>query len=85
MQKLRKKGKLNEGSIDRAIMAIILIFILFKLYAILVPEAQTAGDELQTSGVPLGSLFGGNGIMFVIIMVALVILVVRSFLKGRRK
>jgi hypothetical protein len=81
-----KQGKIGSSMIEQAIMAIVLLVILFKLYAQLVPEAQSAGDELNTSGVPLGSLFSGNGIVFLIIMAALIFVVVKSFLgKGAGK
>ncbi len=40
----------------------------------------TAGDTLNTSGVPLGTLFASSGIVFLVIMAALIILVVRSFM-----
>ena len=76
-----KKGQIS-GRVTSAVEAIILIVVLFLLFADLVPEVQSAGDSLNASGVPLGSLFVGSGIVFVIIMAALVILVVRSFLPG---
>ena len=86
MQMLRtKKGNISEGMIEKAILVIVLLVVLFKLYAALVPEAQAAGDELNSSGVPLGSLFSGDGIVFLIIMAALIILVVRSFMRGGRR
>ena len=117
-----KAGKFSTGTITFAVMAIIIIVVLFSLYAALVPEAQTAGDSLgdaarcadvgcyynetsinatsgilcettQASGaactvghqsIPLGALFSGTGIVFVIIMAALLILVVRAYLnKGK--
>lgn len=81
---LKKKANISTGMINNAIMGIVLLVVLLKLYATLVPEAQTAGDELNASGVPLGSLFTANGILFLIIMVALLIVVIRSFLKGKR-
>ena len=101
-----KKGKLTTKSINTAIIAIIVIVVMFKLYAALVPEAQGAGDELTDAGrcasaggfwnvsvchevgnssapvdytaVPLGGLFSGSGIVFVILMAALMIVIVRS-------
>lgn len=82
LREMSKKGNISTGMINQAILGIVLLVVLFKLYATLVPEAQLAGDELNASGVPLGSLFTSNGVIFLIIMVALVIVVVRSFLKG---
>ena len=79
---MNKLAQIGTGTINTAIIAIVLLVVLFQLYAVLVPEAQSAGDTLNQSGVPLGSLFSGSGIVFVIIMAALVIVVVRSFLKG---
>lgn len=80
--KKSKKGVLQPGILNQAILALVLLVVLFQLYAALVPEAQAAGNQLNASGVPLGSLFVGTGIVFVIIMAALVILVVKSFLPG---
>ena len=84
MRKLHKKGKLNTGVLNTAILAIILLVVLFQIYAELVPEAQTAGDTLNATGVPLGSLFVSTGVVFVIIMAALLILVVKSFMPGTK-
>jgi len=84
MEKSRK-GALGTGMLGQAILGIVLLVVLFQLYAELVPEAQTAGDALNASGVPLGSLFTSSGIVFVIIMAALLIVVVMSFLpKGKK-
>jgi len=73
-------NKIGTSMINSAITGIVLLVILFKMYAALVPEAQTAGDELNAAGVPLGTLFTSNGIVFLIIMAALIFVVVRSFL-----
>lgn len=77
-----KKGALNTGILNTSILAIVLLVVLFQLYANLLPEAQTAGDTLNASGVPLGNLFVGTGVVFIIIMAALLILVVKAFIPG---
>ena len=38
-----KKGGMSTGIINTAILAIVLLVVLFQLYASLVPTAQTAG------------------------------------------
>lgn len=76
---------LTTNSITNAIMAIVLLVVLFQLYSVLVPEAQTAGDNLNSSGVPLGSFFTANGVVFLIIMAALIFVVVKSFMGGISK
>ena len=84
MRKMNRKGKLNTGVLNTAILAIILLVVLFQIYAELVPEAQTAGNTLNETGVPLGSLFTSQGVVFVIIMAALLILVVKAFMPGTK-
>lgn len=79
-----KIAKLGTGMINTAIIAIVLLVVLFQLYAVLVPTAQTAGDTLNATGVPLGNLFTSGGVVFVIIMAALLFVVVRSFLGGKK-
>lgn len=44
--KLSKKGKLDSKMLNTAILALILLVVVFNLYAALVPEAQTSGDNL---------------------------------------
>lgn len=79
-----KVGALTTSTLNTAILAIVLLVVLFQLYAELVPEAQAAGDTLNASGVPLGNLFTSDGVVFVIIMAALIIVVVRAFMpKGK--
>lgn len=86
MQMLKmRKASLGADTIRTAIIAIVMLVVLFKLYASLVPEAQTAGDELNATGVPLGSLFTSGGVIFIIIMVALIIVVVSAFLPKKFK
>jgi hypothetical protein len=85
MKSRKAEHGLGAGTIRTAIIAIVMLVVLFKLYAALVPEAQAAGDQLNASGVPLGSLFSANGIVFIIIMVALVIVVVTAFLPKKWK
>jgi hypothetical protein len=82
-----KRGEvgLGAGTIRTAIIAIVMLVVLFKLYASLVPEAQSAGNELNSSGVPLGSLFTSNGVVFIIIMVALIIVIISAFLPKKWK
>ena len=75
-----KEGRLGTNILNTAILAIVLLVVLFQLYAALIPEAQSAGNALNASGVPLGNLFVGTGIVFIIIMAALLILVVTQFM-----
>ncbi len=77
-----KAGRLTTDTLNEAILAIVLITVIFLVYADLVPEAQAAGDELNASGVPLGGLFTGTGVVFVIIMAALLIVIVRSVMRS---
>lgn len=79
-----KKGQIS-GRVTSAVEAIILIVVLFLLFADLVPEAQSAGNELNASGVPLGTLFTGTGVVILLIMVGLLLTVLRVVMPGSRK
>ena len=72
--------KLTAGTISGMITALILVVILFKVAAVMIPQAQTAGDELNESGIPFGSLFAGNGVIFVVIVAALLLVIIYAFL-----
>ena len=84
MRKLDKKGQI-ANKVTESITAIILVVVLFLLFAQLVPEAQTAGNTLNKSGVPLGSLFTSNGVMILLIMVGLLLTVLKAVLPGSKK
>ncbi len=79
-----KKGQISSR-VTSAVEAIILIVVLFLLFADLVPEAQTAGNELNASGVPLGTLFTGSGVVILLVMVGLLLTVLKVVLPGSRK
>lgn len=78
MKGLNKKGsfKVSTGGISNYILVLVLIVVLLKVGATLVPEAQTAGDELNDSGIPLGSLFQNDGVIFVLIAIGILLAVV---------
>ena len=79
-----KKGQIATR-VTGAVEAIVLVVVLFLLFAQLVPEAQTAGNTLNASGVPLGSLFTGTGVMILLIMVGLLLTVLKVVMPGSRK
>ena len=84
MKKFNKKGQI-AGKVTTAIEGIILVVVLFLMFAQLVPEAQDAGQALNDSGVPLGSLFSQDGVMILLIMVGLLLVILRVVLpKGRK-
>jgi len=86
LKKLEKSKKgISENYIQGIIIGLVLVVVLFLLLAELVPEAQTAGDALNTSGVPLGSLFASDGVVFVIIMAGILLVVIFAFLKFKKR
>ena len=84
MRKLNKQGQIGS-KVTTAITSIILVVVLFLMFAELVPEAQTAGDTLNKTGVPLGSLFSANGVMVLLIMVGLLLTVLKAVLPSSKK
>ena len=79
-----KRGQISSR-VTSAVEAIILVVVLFLLFADLVPEAQSAGDELNASGVPLGTLFTSSGVVILLIMVGLLLVVLMVVMPGSRK
>jgi hypothetical protein len=80
---MMKSKRASLDNVDKTIYFILGVVVLFKLVAVLLPEAQDAGDELNTSGVPFGSLFTGDGIVFIVIMAGLLIVVVKQALNRK--
>lgn len=74
----------SSGFVEKVTGGLIGITVLFLLAATLIPEAQTAGNTLNSSGAPLGSLFAGSGVVFVIIMASIVLAVLGGFALSRR-
>ncbi len=81
---ISKKAQIGRN-VTAAVEAIILIVVLFLLFADLVPEAQAAGNTLNSSGVPLGSLFTGTGVVILLVMVGLLLTVLRVVMPGSRR
>lgn len=109
------KHNLSTGVVNKAIMAIIVIAVLFSALAALVPTAQDAGDQLTDeyqceddgyywnastevcqynstnttamdySGIPLGGLFSGSGVVFVIVMAGFLMVVLYGVLGRMQK
>lgn len=79
------KNSINEKTIETYILVFIMIVVLFQIIATLFPEAQTAGDTLNESGMPLGGLFATGGAVWFIIAGAIIFLVVRSFMNKSKK
>ena len=79
-----KKGSINSGMIEKWILMFVLIVVLFMAVAELYPTAADAGDDLNASGIPLGSFFVGGGILWLIVAAGLLFVVVRSVM-GKTK
>lgn len=78
--KINKKGNITSGTIEKYLYVFIIVVVLLKAIAELLPEAQTAGDELNATGAPLGSFFVSDGIVWLLVMAGLVLLFVKTFM-----
>lgn len=86
MEMLRaKKGSINENVLEKWIVTILLVVVLFKALASLFPEASQAGQDLNDSGFPLGNFFTADGIVWLILAIGLVILMVRTFMTRSKR
>ena len=73
-----KKGMSGMGGIWKYIGIFIGVTVLFLVVAELYPEAADAGDDLNESGLPLGSLFVSGGVVFVILAAGILYAVLKK-------
>ena len=67
--------KMTVGALIGGVIALVVLFV---AAAELYPELDTAGDDLNASGIPLGSLFAGT-ILGLIVAAALIITALKHF------
>ena len=75
-----KKLSTLVGAISTALLTLVIITVIFNIYAELVPEAQQASDDAATNIGVLGSLFIGGVFFGILIMASLVITILRNIL-----
>lgn len=80
---MMQSKRASIDGVEKLVLFIVGLVVTFKLAASLIPEAQDAGDELNESGVPFGNLFTGDGIVFIIVMVGILIVVIKNALKRK--
>lgn len=68
-------------SILSVIVLTVSAIILISIFSSIIPELNTAGDELNATGAPLGGLFVANGVVTLIAMTILVFIIIFGFLK----
>ena len=83
MQKLHKKG-MNANYVRNIIYVIIIMIVLFGVIAVILPEAGVYGDQVESSGVPLGSLFAAGGVVFLLVMAGILLVTVNTFIKNKK-
>lgn len=79
-----KKLTTLTNAVFTAIITLIIITIIFNYSSVLIPEAQRAGDNINQSVGVLGGLFVGSSIIFLIVVVACFVLVMRIILTQRK-
>lgn len=89
---------MDESTLEKAVYGIVIIIVLFYVYAALVPTGQTAGDTINHTGytwngsewlrtgntIPLASLFSSTGVVWVVVMGALIVVIVRYLLTHKK-
>ena len=69
---------MDYGSIWKYVGLFIGITVLFLVVAELYPTAGDAGDDLNESGFPLGSLFVTGGVVFIVVAAAILMGVLKK-------
>ena len=111
-----KKAKISTALLNSLFLGLIVIVVLFQVYAAVIPSTQTGGDAMGSASrcaaegyiwntsdldcrldtidnatvigtgvydVPLSSLLVSGGVVFTIIMAALIILIVKSAMTSK--
>ena len=74
---MNKKGLVTKNlNVGAVITGVILMVVLFKVLVVALPEVNTAGNELNGTGLPLTSFFVSNGIVMLAIMGAVIVTVI---------
>lgn len=76
---------MSKINVEKIVYGFVIVAILFYAVAELIPTMNTAGDSINATGVPLGSLFASGGLIFLIIMAGILILVMKNFLSRTKK
>lgn len=63
------------------VLSILGIVVVFQLFAGTATTLINAGNNVSASGLPLAGLFGGSGIVLIIIVVGVLLMTVRLALK----
>lgn len=69
---------MDYGTIWKYVGLFIGITVLFLIIVDLYPIAGQAGDDLNASGFPLGSLFVAGGVIFIVIAAAILMGVLKA-------
>lgn len=64
-------------------IVLVIITIIFNTSSILIPEAQAAGNDINKKVNVLGSFFVGSNIIFLVVVVACFVLVLRTVLSRK--
>ncbi len=70
--------------IELAISGIVFILTIYVIFANTVPEIQSSGNDLNSSGVPFGQLFASDGVVVLLIMLSLVFVVLKIPFKNSK-
>ena len=68
----------SNNTIEKYIGVGIGMVVLFLVIAAIYPDMADAGDDLNASGFPLGSLFVGGGVVFIILAAGLLFAVMKG-------
>lgn len=78
-------GGLSTGSLYAIIEVFVLIVVLFLVVANLFPTLAQAGQDLNDSGIPLGSFYVSNGLVMILISIAIFLVVLGAVMPKHKK
>lgn len=75
---------MDEKSVEKYVYIFIIIVVLFKIVASMLPTLTAAGDEINATGIGLGSLFSKTGVLWIVLLAMLFLMIVKALMGSRK-
>lgn len=75
---------MESNVIEKYVYAFVIIVVLFKIVANLMPTLTSAGNEVNATGITLGSLFASNGVLWIVLLAGIFLMVIKTVM-GKKK
>jgi hypothetical protein len=75
---------MDGNVIEKYVYIFVIIVVLFKIVANLMPTLTASGNEINATGITLGSLFASNGVLWIVLLAGIFLMVIKNVM-GKHK